>query len=89
MVVVNQELMQMITYGKVKTGTDNLNNPDDWISCVTMKTLGSMVTATLTGLLFGITLALFISLPISPTNDNTSAGSTSGLSALLRERNGR
>jgi len=39
--------------------------------CVTTKTHGSIWAIPLMGLLLGTTMALFISLPISQTNDST------------------
>ncbi len=57
--------------------------------CVTTRTPGCLKVNPLPAILLGITLALFISLPISQTNDNTLGGSISGLLEHLKERNVR
>jgi hypothetical protein len=48
---------------------------------------GDIMAASLTGVLLGITTVLFISLPISPTNDNTLGESIFGRKGNLEEVN--
>ena len=55
--------------------------------CVTTTTPGSIWAIPLMGLLLGTTMALFISLPISQTNDNTLGESISGRLENRQERN--
>ena len=55
--------------------------------CVTTTTPGSIWVIPLMGLLLGTTMALFISLPISQTNDNTLGESISGRLENRQERN--
>ena len=59
------------------------------IECVTTRTPGCLKVNPLPAILLGITLALFISLPISQTNDNTLGESIFGPSEPLRERSVR
>jgi hypothetical protein len=54
-----------------------------------MKTHGSIWALPLMVALFGTTLVLFITLPISPTNDNTLGESIFGLSEHPKERNAK
>jgi len=52
-----------------------------------MKTHGSTWVLPLMVVLFGTTMVLFITLPISPTNDNTLGESIFGSIERLKERN--
>jgi len=51
-----------------------------------MKTHGSIMASLLTGVLLGITTVLFITLPISQTNDSTLGESIFGRSEHQKER---
>jgi hypothetical protein len=51
-----------------------------------MKTLGSIMANLLPALILGTTLVLFISLPISPTHDNTLVENIFGRSEHQKER---
>ena len=52
-----------------------------------MKILGTTWNALLVGILLGITTVLFISLPISQTNDATLGENIFGLSGPQKEKN--
>jgi len=52
-----------------------------------MKIPGFIMAKLFTLLIFSTTLALFITLPISRTNDNTLVESISGRLELLKEKN--
>ena len=52
-----------------------------------MKILGDMMARFLTLMILGTTLGLFISLPISPTHDDTLVESISGRFARPEEKN--
>ena len=73
--------------GDYVTGHSLNNENDDDNQCVTTKTHGFIWRDLLLLILFSTTLALFISLPISPTNDSTLGGKFSGFIESLLERN--
>jgi len=57
--------------------------------CVTTRTPGCLKVNPLPVILLGITLVLFISLPIRPPVENISEGNTCGHSEPLKERSAR
>ena len=54
-----------------------------WQKIKSIQIPGSIVAASLTGLLLGTTMVLFTRLPVAPPNVPTSAGNTSGKSESL------
>jgi len=64
-----------------------LNTPDTMVKCVITKIPGFIMAKFLTLIIFSTTLVLFITLPISRTNDNTLGESIFGSSELQREKN--
>ena len=68
-------------------GVDDTYYEEQQMKCVNTTTPGPIWNHLLMGALLGTTLVLFISLPISQTNDSTLGESISGLLERLRERN--
>lgn len=73
--------------GDYVTGHSLNNENDDDNQCVITKTRGPIWRDLLLVMMFGTTMVLFISLPISPTNDSTSEEKSSGFIESLLERN--
>ena len=70
-------------------GVDDTYYEQHHSECVTTPTPGSLWSTLLMGALLGTTLVLFISLPISQTNDNTLGESIFGRLEHPKERNAK
>ena len=70
-------------------GVDDTYYEEQQMKCVNTTTPGPIWAPLLVGAMLGITLVLFISLPISQTNDSTLGESISGLLERLKERNAK
>jgi len=70
-------------------GVDDTYYEEHQMKCVNTTTPGPLWAPLLVGTLLGITLVLFISLPISQTNDSTLGENIFGHLERLRERRER